>query len=107
MFYSQLQALLLLLGSCALLGRTGAAPQPDALSRVARLHGICLLVLQDLSQMLRLRILTDLMAQGDGEILPPPDNLDVREEVARQLPFSQRERKAGCRNFFWKTFTSC
>ncbi|XP_028855793.1 somatostatin-1 [Denticeps clupeoides] len=106
MFYSQLQALLLLLGSCALLGRTGAAPQPDALSRLLKTDSGSM-SREDLSQMLRLRILTDLMAQGDGEILPPPDNLDVREEVARQLPFSQRERKAGCRNFFWKTFTSC
>uniref|UniRef100_A0A3Q2VW15 Somatostatin/Cortistatin C-terminal domain-containing protein n=2 Tax=Haplochromini TaxID=319058 RepID=A0A3Q2VW15_HAPBU len=31
-----------------------------------------------------------------------------REEVTRRhLSLSQRERKAGCRNFFWKTFTSC
>uniref|UniRef100_A0A8D3A7U3 Somatostatin/Cortistatin C-terminal domain-containing protein n=1 Tax=Scophthalmus maximus TaxID=52904 RepID=A0A8D3A7U3_SCOMX len=29
------------------------------------------------------------------------------EVMRRHLPLSQRERKAGCRNFFWKTFTSC
>nr|XP_032800169.1 somatostatin [Petromyzon marinus] len=23
------------------------------------------------------------------------------------LPLGQRERKAGCKNFFWKTFSSC
>nr|Q9PRR0.1 RecName: Full=Somatostatin; Contains: RecName: Full=Somatostatin-35; Contains: RecName: Full=Somatostatin-14; Flags: Precursor [Lampetra fluviatilis]AAB36059.1 somatostatin [Lampetra fluviatilis=river lamprey, pancreatic tissues, Peptide, 35 aa] [Lampetra fluviatilis] len=24
-----------------------------------------------------------------------------------QLPLGNRERKAGCKNFFWKTFSSC
>lgn len=30
-----------------------------------------------------------------------------RMRVQRQTPFSQRERKAGCRSFFWKSYTSC
>uniref|UniRef100_A0A674PCY3 Somatostatin/Cortistatin C-terminal domain-containing protein n=1 Tax=Takifugu rubripes TaxID=31033 RepID=A0A674PCY3_TAKRU len=39
-----------------------------------------------------------------------PEEAGVREGevmMRRQVPFSQRDRKAGCRNFFWKTFTSC
>uniref|UniRef100_A0A8C7G0M5 Somatostatin/Cortistatin C-terminal domain-containing protein n=1 Tax=Oncorhynchus kisutch TaxID=8019 RepID=A0A8C7G0M5_ONCKI len=52
----------------------------------------------------------DLMttAAGENEVLPDLEEaLGVRSEVVRQLPLNQRERKAGCRNFYWKTFTSC
>ncbi|XP_052315544.1 somatostatin-1-like isoform X2 [Oncorhynchus keta] len=64
---------------------------------------------QDLSHILLLKML-DLMATaaGGNEVLPDLEEaLGVRSEVVRQLPLNQRERKAGCRNFYWKTFTSC
>ncbi|XP_068441310.1 somatostatin 1, tandem duplicate 1 [Clinocottus analis] len=34
---------------------------------------------------------------------------DVREDLERAAGplLAPRERKAGCKNFFWKTFTSC
>ncbi|XP_072895073.1 somatostatin 1, tandem duplicate 1 [Hemitrygon akajei] len=34
---------------------------------------------------------------------------EVRMELERSVNpnLAQRERKAGCKNFFWKTFTSC
>ncbi|XP_051874257.1 somatostatin 1, tandem duplicate 1 [Pristis pectinata] len=34
---------------------------------------------------------------------------EVRMELERSANpnLAQRERKAGCKNFFWKTFTSC
>ncbi|XP_078057650.1 somatostatin 1, tandem duplicate 1 [Mustelus asterias] len=41
------------------------------------------------------------------------DDLGERNEVRMELERSinpnlaNRERKAGCKNFFWKTFTSC
>lgn len=54
------------------------------------------------------------MAANQHEMLPQPQDEEAEEEVGvteemmrRQIPLSQRERKAGCRNFFWKTFTSC
>uniref|UniRef100_A0A674BF41 Somatostatin/Cortistatin C-terminal domain-containing protein n=1 Tax=Salmo trutta TaxID=8032 RepID=A0A674BF41_SALTR len=65
--------------------------------------------LQDLSHILLLKML-DLMttAAGENEVLPDLEEaLGVRSEVVRQLPLSQWERKAGCRNFYWKTFPSC
>lgn len=51
-------------------------------------------------------------AQREMLLLPQEDEEDagVREMMMmmrRQIPFSQRERKAGCRNFFWKSYTSC
>uniref|UniRef100_A0A8C7SSR7 Somatostatin/Cortistatin C-terminal domain-containing protein n=1 Tax=Oncorhynchus mykiss TaxID=8022 RepID=A0A8C7SSR7_ONCMY len=65
--------------------------------------------LQDLSHILLLKML-DLMttAAGENEVLPDLEEaLWVRSEVVRQLPLNQRECKAGCQNFYWKTFTSC
>uniref|UniRef100_A0A8C7SYP7 Somatostatin/Cortistatin C-terminal domain-containing protein n=1 Tax=Oncorhynchus mykiss TaxID=8022 RepID=A0A8C7SYP7_ONCMY len=55
-------------------------------------------------------LMLDLMTTvaGENEVLPDLEAaLWVRSEVVRQLPLNQRERKAGCRNFYWKTFTSC
>uniref|UniRef100_A0A8B9GWH4 Somatostatin/Cortistatin C-terminal domain-containing protein n=1 Tax=Astyanax mexicanus TaxID=7994 RepID=A0A8B9GWH4_ASTMX len=59
---------------------------------------------KDISRMLMLKLLSELEVAGENEVL---SGADVRNDVVRQLPFSQRERKTGCRNFFWKTFTSC
>uniref|UniRef100_A0A8C6SNM9 Somatostatin/Cortistatin C-terminal domain-containing protein n=1 Tax=Neogobius melanostomus TaxID=47308 RepID=A0A8C6SNM9_9GOBI len=45
-----------------------------------------------------------LMELDEGDV----EQLGIRETVMRrQLPLTQRARPAGCRNFFWKTFTSC
>uniref|UniRef100_A0A3B3S1F5 Somatostatin/Cortistatin C-terminal domain-containing protein n=1 Tax=Paramormyrops kingsleyae TaxID=1676925 RepID=A0A3B3S1F5_9TELE len=62
---------------------------------------------QDLSHMLLLEILSSVMTQVDNEVMPGMKELEFQRKAVRQLPLSQRERKAGCRNFFWKTYTSC
>uniref|UniRef100_A0A4W6D305 Somatostatin/Cortistatin C-terminal domain-containing protein n=1 Tax=Lates calcarifer TaxID=8187 RepID=A0A4W6D305_LATCA len=67
-------------------------------------------LLQDLARLLLLKFVSELMAARVDQMLPvlEEEEVGVREEVMRRhLPLSQRERKAGCRNFFWKTFTSC
>uniref|UniRef100_A0A673CZN9 Somatostatin/Cortistatin C-terminal domain-containing protein n=1 Tax=Sphaeramia orbicularis TaxID=375764 RepID=A0A673CZN9_9TELE len=68
-------------------------------------------VFQDLAHRLLVSFLSELMASRGDEVMLLPEleeQLGVREElIRRHVPFSQRERKAGCRNFFWKTFTSC
>lgn len=62
--------------------------------------------------MVLLRFVSKVMA-AEREMLPPPREDEEEAGVGettmmrRQIPVSQRERKAGCRNFFWKTFTSC
>ncbi|XP_076843483.1 somatostatin-1 [Brachyhypopomus gauderio] len=62
---------------------------------------------EDISRDVLLKILSELAVPRESDVLSVEDGLDLRNEVVRQLPLSQRERKAGCRNFFWKTFTSC
>ncbi|XP_044312193.1 somatostatin [Varanus komodoensis] len=56
-------------------------------------------------------------SQSDNEALESDDlsrgaeQDEVRLELERSAnlnpPLAPRERKAGCKNFFWKTFTSC
>lgn len=69
-------------------------------------HLFCL-QLQDLSRLLLLKQLFESMAPEKKDALESFDDVDVHNEVVRQIPLSQRERKVGCRNFYWKTFTSC
>ncbi|KAG9346381.1 hypothetical protein JZ751_006692, partial [Albula glossodonta] len=104
MLCSQIQVLLVALSASVLLARANGAPNRDMLNELLQTDiadGN-----EDLSRMLLLKIVSDLMIKGDNKILPEMEELGIHQEVARQLPLSQRERKAGCRNFFWKTFTS-
>ncbi|XP_030018337.1 somatostatin-1A [Sphaeramia orbicularis] len=74
-------------------------------------HRADLIYDKDLAHRLLVSFLSELMASRGDEVMLLPEleeQLGVREElIRRHVPFSQRERKAGCRNFFWKTFTSC
>ncbi|XP_062240105.1 somatostatin-2 [Platichthys flesus] len=70
-----------------------------------------------LAHLLLLQFVSELMATRVEQMLPKLEEEEEVEEdgetggrvevMRRHLPLSQRERKAGCRNFFWKTFTSC
>ncbi|XP_053272440.1 somatostatin-2 [Pleuronectes platessa] len=75
-----------------------------------------------LAHLLLLQFVSELMATRVEQMLPKleeEEEQEVEEDgedgetggrvelMRRHLPLSQRERKAGCRNFFWKTFTSC
>ncbi|KAL6118564.1 uncharacterized protein ACO6RY_03346 [Pungitius sinensis] len=70
----------------------------------------------DLAYSMLLKFVSELAAaRGDETLLAPEEKEEEEEEeeggrqevMRRHLPLTQRERKAGCRNFFWKTFTSC
>ncbi|KAI3376397.1 hypothetical protein L3Q82_016877 [Scortum barcoo] len=107
MLCSQVQVLLVILFSSVLLVQVSSAPRRDMLTEALRAE---LANDKDLAQLLMLKFVSELMAARGDEMLPEPEEeeMGVREEVMRRhLPLSQRERKAGCRNFFWKTFTSC
>uniref|UniRef100_A0A8C6UJR1 Somatostatin/Cortistatin C-terminal domain-containing protein n=1 Tax=Neogobius melanostomus TaxID=47308 RepID=A0A8C6UJR1_9GOBI len=55
----------------------------------------------DLARLILVQFLSELMEMNEGDV----EQLGIRETVMRrQLPLTQRAR---CRNFFWKTFTSC
>ncbi|XP_036967531.1 somatostatin-1A [Acanthopagrus latus] len=105
MLRPQVQVLLVALFSSVLLVRVSSAPRRDMLTETLRAD---LANDKDLAHLLLLKFVSELL-RGD-EMLPElqGEEIGVREEVMRRhLPVAQRERKAGCRNFFWKTFTSC
>ncbi|XP_047452893.1 somatostatin [Mugil cephalus] len=110
MLRSLMHVLLAALCSSLLLVQVGGAPHRDVLIETLRAD---LTNDKDLAHLVLLKFMSELMAsRGDVTL----GELDEEEEVAgreqvmmrrRHLPLSQRERKAGCRSFFWKTFTSC
>ncbi|XP_026208876.1 somatostatin-1A [Anabas testudineus] len=102
MLLSQVQLLLAALFSSVLLVQVSAAPRRDMLTETLRAD---LANDKDLAHLLLLKFASELVAAGDEQMLPELE--DEEEVVKRHLPLPQRERKAGCRNFFWKTFTSC
>ncbi|KAM7377292.1 hypothetical protein PAMA_013877 [Pampus argenteus] len=101
MLRSQVQVLL-----AALLVQVSGAPRRDMLTETLRSD---LTKDKDLAHLLLLKFVSETTAARVNEMLPELDEeLGVRKEMMqRHLPPSQRDRKAGCRNFFWKTFTSC
>lgn len=66
---------------------------------------------QELTRYTLAELLAEL-AQAENEVL---DSDEVSESEGARLEMERaagpmlapRERKAGCKNFFWKTFTSC
>uniref|UniRef100_A0A8C7WRM6 Somatostatin/Cortistatin C-terminal domain-containing protein n=1 Tax=Oryzias sinensis TaxID=183150 RepID=A0A8C7WRM6_9TELE len=68
------------------------------------------MLLADPTCLLLMKLLLELVALRRQEMLQELEEEEVggRERLMkRHIRFTQRERKAGCRNFFWKTFTSC
>ncbi|KAM6894743.1 somatostatin-1A [Lycodopsis pacificus] len=105
MLGSRVQVLAVALISSVLLVQVSGAPRRDMLTRRADVANA-----KDLAYLLLLKFVSELTAARGEEMLPELEleGEGGREEVMRrQLPLTQRERKAGCRNFFWKTFTSC
>ncbi|XP_029373933.1 somatostatin 1, tandem duplicate 1 [Echeneis naucrates] len=116
---SRLQCLLLLLFSFTVSISCSSAAQRDSKLRLL-LHRTPLLgskqglAHSSMAEML----LSDLLHMEnealEGENFPltegePEDiHVDLERAAAGNGPvFAPRERKAGCKNFFWKTFTSC
>ncbi|KAM6909098.1 somatostatin-2 [Xenentodon cancila] len=101
------RVLLVAVCSSVLLVRVSGSPQKDQLIETQQLDfGNN----KDPTRLLLLRIVSELMASRAGEMLSVLEDEETggRERLMRRhIGFSQRERKAGCRNFFWKTFTSC
>ncbi|XP_028330750.1 somatostatin-1A [Gouania willdenowi] len=91
------------------------APSRDQLMETLRSD---LLNEKDVSRWFLLKFMPNLMtdAPSDEMIRELEEDEEDEEEtkargrdavMRRHLSLAQRERKAGCRNFFWKTFTSC
>ncbi|XP_017294001.1 somatostatin-1 [Kryptolebias marmoratus] len=63
------------------------------------------LLLSDLLQMENEALEEDSFPLPEGE--PEDIRLDLERAAGAGPLLAPRERKAGCKNFFWKTFTSC
>ncbi|KAM9717702.1 somatostatin isoform 1-T2 [Menidia menidia] len=107
MLRSQVQVLLVALCAAALPVRVAGAPRPQQLLDTQQDD---LIDDQDLSRLLLLRFAFGLTGPRGQEMLGEVDEEELGDSdhlKRRHIRFSQRERKAGCRSFFWKTFTSC
>ncbi|XP_055063190.1 somatostatin-1A [Misgurnus anguillicaudatus] len=106
--FSQFQVVMVTLSVYLLVCSISSAPRGDILLQLLRSEvNPTEDELQDFSRLLLLKHLSESVAPEERDVIVGNDDLDVHDEVVRELPLSQRERKAGCRNFYWKTFTSC
>ncbi|XP_026233520.1 somatostatin 1, tandem duplicate 1 [Anabas testudineus] len=117
--FPRLRCLLLLLLSLTASISCSSAAQRDAKLRLL-LHrtpllgskqdmsrsSLAELLLSDLLQVENEALEDENLPLGDGE--PEDVRVDLERAAAAGGPLlAPRERKAGCKNFFWKTFTSC
>ncbi|XP_028285003.1 somatostatin [Parambassis ranga] len=102
MLRSLVQVLLLALCSSVLLLQVIGAPYRGMPTEIVRAD---ITDDKELAQFLKFMFK---LTRGDEMLHQLEDKEGGRDRVMRRhIPLSQRERKAGCRNFFWKTFTSC
>ncbi|XP_034159849.1 somatostatin-1 [Pangasianodon hypophthalmus] len=100
---SQMQVVVLALSLLVLASRVRTAPRTDLLAHLLQNEADGK---EDLSRILLLKLLSELEIPESQNDSLADDDMEVNR-VLRHLPLTPRERKAGCRNFFWKTFTSC
>ncbi|XP_061541033.1 cortistatin [Phycodurus eques] len=67
------------------------------------------LILKLVSSLLEGALDTNILPEETSpeELEEPLDSRLVERAVYNRLSLPQRDRKAPCKNFFWKTFTSC
>ncbi|XP_078392996.1 somatostatin-1A-like [Cetorhinus maximus] len=61
---------------------------------------------EDLSRVMVLKLVSELL-RAEHKALPGPERREAALGDLFRRWSSPRDRKAGCKNFFWKTFTSC
>ncbi|XP_077204140.1 somatostatin [Paroedura picta] len=117
MLTSRLQRALALLVSVALaLSSAAAAPSDPRLRQFLQKSLAAAAGKQELAKYFLAELLSE-PNQAENEALEADDvsrgadQDEVRLELERSAnlnpALAPRERKAGCKNFFWKTFTSC
>ncbi|KAK2860345.1 hypothetical protein Q7C36_004511 [Tachysurus vachellii] len=99
---SQMQVVVLAVSLLALVSRVRTAPRTDLLAHHLQNDADDK---EDLSHILLLKLLSELEIPNENDSVSD-DDVELNR-ILRHLPLTQRGRKAGCRNFFWKTFTSC
>ncbi|XP_028817811.1 somatostatin 1, tandem duplicate 1 [Denticeps clupeoides] len=113
MLSSRLQCAFALLSLALATGGVSAAPSDAKLRQMLQRSLLAPAAKQELARYTLAELLAEL-AQAENEALEPEDaargaDEDARVELERAVgpALAPRERKAGCKNFFWKTFTSC
>ncbi|KAL6471796.1 hypothetical protein AOLI_G00322620 [Acnodon oligacanthus] len=114
MLSTRVQCALALLSLALALSSVSGAPSDAKLRQFLQRSLIGPSGKQELARYTLAELLSEL-AQAENEALEAEDmprgaeQEDVRMELERAAGpvLAPRERKAGCKNFFWKTFTSC
>ncbi|KAG5269584.1 hypothetical protein AALO_G00203690 [Alosa alosa] len=114
MLSSRLQCAFALLSLALAISCISAAPSDVKLRQLLQRSLFAPGGKQELARLTLAELLSEL-AQAENEALDTEDvsrgaeGEDVRFELERSAGsmLAPRERKAGCKNFFWKTFTSC
>ncbi|KAM6946189.1 somatostatin 1, tandem duplicate 1 [Aplochiton taeniatus] len=114
MISRRLQCALALLSVALAVSSVSAAPSDAKLRQLLQRSLMAPAGKQDLARYTLAELLSEL-AQAENEAMESDDlsrgveQEDVRMELERAASpvLAPRERKAGCKNFFWKTFTSC
>ncbi|KAG7330332.1 hypothetical protein KOW79_006554 [Hemibagrus wyckioides] len=97
-----MQVLVLAVSLLVLVSRVRTAPRTNLLAHMLQNEADGK---EDLSRILLLKLLSELESPDENDTITD-DKVELNR-ILRHLPLTPRERKAGCRNFFWKTFTSC
>ncbi|XP_064157534.1 somatostatin 1, tandem duplicate 1 [Anguilla rostrata] len=113
MLSTRVQCALALLSLALTLSSVSAAPSDLKLRQLLQRSLIAPAGKQELARYTLAELLSEL-AQVENEALESDDmSRAEQDEVHLELEraagpaLAPRERKAGCKNFFWKTFTSC
>ncbi|KAG9264812.1 somatostatin 1, tandem duplicate 1 [Astyanax mexicanus] len=113
MLSTRVQCALALLSIALAVGSVSGAPSDAKLRQFLQRSLIGSAGKQELARYTLAELLSEL-AQAENEALEDDvprgaEQEDVRMELERAAGpvLAPRERKAGCKNFFWKTFTSC
>ncbi|KAG2463407.1 SMS protein, partial [Polypterus senegalus] len=116
MLSCRLQCALALLSVAVAIGSISAAPSDLRLRQLLQRSLASSMGKQELTKYSLAELLAEL-AQAENEALEPDDMSRAAEQDEARLELERatgvnpalapRERKAGCKNFFWKTFTSC
>ncbi|KAI5104424.1 somatostatin-1-like [Silurus meridionalis] len=97
-----MQVVVLALSLLVLVSRVRTAPRNDLMAHLRQNEEDGK---EDYLRILLPKLLSELEIPDENDT-PSDEDMEL-SRILRHLPLTPRERKAGCRNFFWKTFTSC
>nr|XP_046155470.1 somatostatin-1A-like [Oncorhynchus gorbuscha] len=114
MLSTRVQCALALLSLALAISSVSAAPTDAKLRQLLQRSLMAPAGKQELARNTLVELLSEL-AHVENEAMELDDmshgveqeDVDLELERAPGPVLSPRERKAGCKNFFWKTFTSC